>query len=60
VRGIIWETISFIITLTAVYAVYGDLNFAIKFNIILTLVKVVFFFAHERVWKEIRWGNTEQ
>lgn len=57
VKGITWEGFSFIITLLAVYSIYGDFHFALKFNIVLTLVKVVFFFAHERVWKEIKWGK---
>ena len=57
VKGIVWETISFMITLTAVYAIYGNLNLAIKFNIILTIVKMILFFIHERAWKNVTWGK---
>ena len=57
VKGIVWETISFLITLTAVYIIYGDFNLALKFNIILTFIKMILFFIHERAWKDIHWGK---
>jgi len=57
VKGIVWEGFSFIITLLAIYWVYGDFHLALQFNIILTIVKMFLFFIHERVWKDIRWGK---
>lgn len=57
VKGIVWEGFSFLITLLAIYLVYGDFRLALKFNIFLTLVKMFLFFIHERVWKDIRWGK---
>lgn len=57
VKGIIWEGFSFIITLLAIYWLYGDFHLALKFNIALTIVKVILFFVHERVWKDIKWGK---
>jgi len=57
IKGVIWETFSFLITLTAVYLVYGDFRLALRFNIVLTFIKMFFFFLHERVWKDVRWGK---
>jgi adenylylsulfate kinase len=57
IKGICWEVIAFIITAIAVYLVYGNLFSSIKFAAILTAIKIVFFFVHERLWKKIRWGK---
>jgi adenylylsulfate kinase len=57
VKGIVWEGFSFIITLVAIYFVYGNLVFSLKFTLALSLVKIVLFFVHERIWKDIRWGK---
>jgi uncharacterized membrane protein len=56
-KGISWETISFIITLFAVYLIYGDISFSVKFTGILTIIKIVLFFLHERLWKLLKWGK---
>jgi adenylylsulfate kinase len=56
-KGVCWETISLIITFIAVYLVYGDLELSIKFSVGLSAVKILIFFAHERIWKKIGWGK---
>jgi adenylylsulfate kinase len=57
VKGIFWEFFSFIITLIAIYFIYGNLAFSLKFTLALSLVKIVLFFIHERIWKDIQWGK---
>ncbi len=57
VKGIIWEFISFLLVIIAVYLVYGDLSTSIQFSVIFTLVKIHLFFLHERIWKNIMWGK---
>jgi adenylylsulfate kinase len=57
VKGIVWESFGFIITLIAVYWIYGNLNLSLKFTLGLTLVKMILFFVHERAWKNVRWGK---
>lgn len=57
VKGIVWEGFSFVITLIAIYFVYGNLAFSLKFTLALTFVKIILFFVHERVWKDVRWGK---
>jgi hypothetical protein len=56
-KGVVWEGISFIITTIAVFLFYGNLLISIQFSIGLTLIKMFFFFAHERFWKTIKWGK---
>jgi hypothetical protein len=57
VKGIFWETTTFIITLIAVYLIYGNFLNSLKFSLILTVIKIFLFFANERAWKKIRWGK---
>jgi uncharacterized membrane protein len=57
-KGFIWEIISFVIVLIAVYIAYGNLKISIVFSLILTLVKTPIFFLHERIWKKIKWGKS--
>jgi len=56
-KGLIWEFISFLLVIVAVYLVYGNLNTSIQFSAIFTLVKIPIFFLHERIWKMIKWGK---
>lgn len=57
VKGIIWEGFSFVITLVAVFLVYNNFMLSLKFSLGLSLIKVILFFIHERVWKNVRWGK---
>jgi uncharacterized membrane protein len=57
VKGICWEGISFVITTIAVYLWYGNWITSIKFSLILTLIKALLFFVHERIWKRFKWGK---
>lgn len=60
VKGVIWEGFSFIITLIAVYLIYGNFVFSLRFTFVLTAIKMVFFFIHERIWKTIKWGKIKR
>ncbi|MFA5259390.1 MAG: DUF2061 domain-containing protein [Candidatus Pacearchaeota archaeon] len=57
IKGLVWEVVSFIIVIIAVYLVYGNLAMSIQFSVILTLFKIPVFFLHERMWKQIKWGK---
>jgi adenylylsulfate kinase len=57
VKGVVWEFISFLIAILIAYLYYGDFPDSIKFALILTVIKIPFFFIHERAWKKIRWGK---
>ena len=57
VKGFSWEIIAFIITFLAVYIVFGNFKISLGFSLVLTLIKAVVFFVHERLWKRIKWGK---
>ena len=57
VKGMVWEFISFLLVVLAVYLMYGNLPESIKFSFVLTLVKIPLFFLHERMWKKVKWGK---
>ena len=57
VKGVFWEAVSFIFTTALVYLVYGNIETSLKFSLVLTIIKIPFFFLHERLWKMIRWGK---
>ena len=57
IKGVCWETISFILTFFAVYLVYGNFIDSLKFSLVLTTIKILLFFIHERLWKKMRWGK---
>ena len=57
VKGVVWESISFVIATLGIYLFYGNFNTSIKFSFILTAIKVPLFFIHERVWKIVKWGK---
>jgi uncharacterized membrane protein len=56
-KGVVWEMISFLFTTALVYIVYGNIETSLKFSLVLTIIKIPFFFIHERLWKMIRWGK---
>jgi adenylylsulfate kinase len=57
IKGIVWEIISFILTLIVVYLLYKNILVSLKITLILTAIKIPLFFIHERVWKRIKWGK---
>jgi len=57
IKALIWETISFVITLIAVYILQKDMGVSLKFTFALTIVKVIFLYNYERIWKKIMWGK---
>jgi len=56
-KGIVWEGVSFFIAFLVAYLYFGNLGNSITFAIILTVIKIPFYFIHERVWKIIKWGK---
>jgi uncharacterized membrane protein len=57
IKATSWEIISFIITLIAVFIIYGDLEMSLKFALVLTAIKIIFLYFHERIWKKTMWGK---
>jgi len=56
-KGACWELVSFILTLLFLFTFYENLLRSLKLTIVLTIIKIPFFFLHERFWKKIKWGK---
>ena len=59
VKGISWRIIATTTTIIIVYFFFGRLDLAIAAGMIETVLKVVLYWAHERVWFKIRWGRKQ-
>ncbi len=57
VKGVSWEFFSLILTTAVIYLFYGNLYKSFSFSFGLSIIKIILFFGHERLWKKIRWGK---
>lgn len=55
--SISWRIVATTTTIIIVYNFFGRLDLAIAAGLIETLLKVVFYWAHERAWFKITWGR---
>ena len=56
-KSISWRIFAAIITGCVVYGMTGKSEFAAKVGLIDTLVKLLIYFLHERVWNRINYGR---
>lgn len=56
-KGITWETFSFLLTLIITYAYTGNARTSIELTSICLAFKIIFFYEHERIWHQVRWGK---
>lgn len=57
VKGICWEFSGFLTLGFITWLWYGSWQVATKFALIYTIIRVIFFYIHERIWKHIKWGR---
>lgn len=58
-KAVSWEVFSFFLTALIVYLFTGDFNFTARLTITCQWIKVFFFYVHERIWHQIRWGKDD-
>jgi len=58
-KSISWRIFAGIITACVGLAMTGNMDFAMKIGLIDTSVKLVIYFAHERVWNCIPYGRVK-
>jgi uncharacterized membrane protein len=56
-KSLSWRFLAAIITACVAYFMTGELDFALKIGLIDTLVKLLIYFLHERVWNQINYGK---
>ncbi len=57
VKGISWRLVATTTTVIIVYLFFGRLDLAIMAGLIESVLKVVLYWGHERVWHKLRWGK---
>ena len=57
VKGISWRLIATTTTIIIVYFFFGRLDLAIAAGMIETILKVILYWGHERLWQNVRWGK---
>ncbi len=58
-KTISWRTIATLTPAVLVYIFTGEIAIAITIGGIEVIAKMIFYFAHERVWAKIRYGKKE-
>ncbi len=58
-KTISWRTIATLTTAVLVYIFTGEIAIAVTIGGIEVIAKMIFYFAHERVWGKIRYGKKE-
>lgn len=59
-KGISWRFIATGTTMTLVYIATGDLSLVAHIGIADLIIKLSFYYGHERVWGRVRWGINKQ
>ncbi|MBL7071572.1 MAG: DUF2061 domain-containing protein [Candidatus Omnitrophica bacterium] len=60
VKTITWRLIAFAITIVVVYLYSGDVKESLIVGIGANLLKMVFYYAHERAWNRVRFGKIRE
>jgi uncharacterized membrane protein len=58
-KAISWRFIATITGAMIVYSLTGEFEDAGKFIILDVILKLLFYYAHERGWANIKWGLVE-
>lgn len=59
-KAISWRFIATIIGAAIVYFLTGEFEDAGKFIILDIILKLMFYYGHERVWTMVEWGSAEE
>lgn len=57
VKGISWRVVATTTTIAIVYVFFHRLDLAIAAGILETVLKIILYWFHERIWLKIKWGR---
>ena len=57
VKSLSWRFFATMITAAVAYAITGEASFAIEIGLLDTSIKLFAYYAHERAWLRIRYGE---
>lgn len=58
VKALTWRAIATSVTMTLAYIATGDLELAGAIGVADVIIKLGFYYLHERTWGHIEWGKT--
>jgi uncharacterized membrane protein len=57
VKAVCWRALATFSTVAIVYAFTGEAALSLGVGAVEVVVKLVLYYAHERMWEWIRWGK---
>ena len=55
-KAISWRIIASLTTMGVVWIFSGNVNLALSVGILETILKIIFYYLHERTWGRLKWG----
>ena len=59
VKTLSWRILATIITASVVLIITGKLRLAAEIGLIDTLIKLVIYYLHERIWNRVQYGQVK-
>jgi len=56
-KSISWRIVGTFDTIALSYIITGQLKIAITIGAVELLTKILFYYLHERIWEQIKWGK---
>ena len=57
VKGLSWRVIATLVTTIVVWLISGEVSMALFAGASDSLVKIVLYWGHERLWQTVGWGR---
>jgi len=58
-KTITWRIIALVTTIVVVYVYSGDLKESLTIGILANLLKMLFYYGHERIWNKTNFGRAK-
>ena len=59
IKSLTWRALALTITTTVAWQVTGHIKTAASIGVADTLIKLVVYYAHERIWIKVKLGRTK-
>lgn len=59
-KAISWRFIAIIITAVVAWVITGEIRYAAMIGIADSILKIAFFYQHERIWNRIKFGYAKE
>lgn len=59
IKALTWRAIATSTTMALAYAATGDLKIAGAIGVADVIIKLFFYYVHERAWGHVEWGKVE-